>query len=64
MAQLAQLLGIPEDQLNQLTVLEAERIALSLNEAVYSAVMANEAARRQVQDTMQPVIRAVRGGRQ
>ncbi len=57
MAQIAQLLGIPEERLNQLTIAEAERLAIHLNSTVYSLVESNEQLRKQVQDKMQVVIR-------
>ncbi|HEX6719155.1 MAG TPA: hypothetical protein VF088_18770 [Pyrinomonadaceae bacterium] len=62
MAQLAQLLGIPEEQLLDLTLREAERIAVSLNDAVFAAVLDNKEAMRSVQEKMQSALR-LKGGR-
>ena len=57
MAQLAQLLGIPEEQMMDLTLREAERLSVALNDAVYSAVMENKEVMRAVQDKMQPALK-------
>jgi hypothetical protein len=57
MAQLAQLLGIPEEQMMDLTLREAERLSIALNDAVYSHVIENKEAMRSVQDKMQAVIK-------
>ena len=57
MAQLAQLLGIPEEQMMDLTLREAERLSVSLHDAVFTAVIENKEAMRSVQDKMQPLLK-------
>jgi hypothetical protein len=58
MAQLAQLLGIPEEQMLDLTLREAERIAHQLNDAVFTTVLENAEARRSVTEKMLPALKA------
>ena len=57
MAQLAQLLGIPEEAMLDLTLREAERVAFALNDAVFSAVLENKEALRSVQERIQPALK-------
>jgi len=60
MAQLSQLTGIPIEDLNRLTVLEAERLAGELNNAVFEIAATNDDVRRMVSARLEATVRDIR----
>ena len=60
MAELAQMLGIPVEDLDRLSVREVNRLAVEWREAVFSIVLSDPNVARKVQERLAPSLEELR----
>ena len=60
MAELAQMLGIPVEDLDRLTVREVGRLAVEWREAVFSIALSDPNVTRKVQEQLAPSLEELR----